>query len=55
MLRSSKEVRFSQDHYVDLHDATIRAAPDRLCISVNSLYKLGEDAVYDLIIYVLLI
>jgi hypothetical protein len=27
------------------------AAPDRLCICANSLYKLREDAVYDLIIF----
>jgi hypothetical protein len=32
-------------------DAAISAAPDRLCLCANSLYKLREDADYDLIVF----
>jgi hypothetical protein len=52
MLGVQQVSRFSVDCYVDLHDARIRAVPDQFCVCVcaNSLCKLREDAVYDLLV-----
>jgi hypothetical protein len=51
MLAVQQATRFSLDFYVDRDDAAISAAPDRLCLCANSLYKLREDAHYTLVVF----